>query len=91
MEFNRLKKEAEEFPGRLEREVKRAADEAAKAAEARLRQEALLAQKEAEGEKRLSELRVKTLETALEHQTAQIASLEKQLAEAKQQVQDIAV
>jgi hypothetical protein len=47
--------------------------------------------KDAEAEKRLSELRVKTLEDTLASQQAHIAGLEKQLAEAKQQVQDIAV
>ena len=91
MEFNRLKKEADEFPARLAREVKQSAEEAARAAEARLQQESLLLKKDSESEKRLSELRVRTLEEALERQSAYITALEKQLAEAKQQVQDIAV
>jgi len=47
--------------------------------------------KDAEAEKRFGELRVKTLEDTVSHQQAQIATLEKQLADAKQQVQDIAV
>jgi len=47
--------------------------------------------KDAEAEKRFGELRVKTLEENVAHQQAQIAALEKQLADAKQQVQDIAV
>ena len=47
--------------------------------------------KDAEAEKRFGELRVKTLEETVGHQQAQIAALEKQLADAKQQVQDIAV
>jgi colicin import membrane protein len=51
----------------------------------------VLAKKDAEAEKRLAELRAKTLEEALTRNTAYIATLEKQLAEAKQQVQDIAV
>jgi colicin import membrane protein len=42
-------------------------------------------------ETRLAELRAKTLEETLTRHAAHIATLEKQLAEAKQQVQDIAV
>jgi hypothetical protein len=55
--------------------------------EARLEHQMVLAKKE----KRMAELRAKTLEQALARNAAQIATLEKQLAEAKQQVQDIAV
>jgi hypothetical protein len=51
----------------------------------------MVLKKDAESEKRLAELRVKTLEDALAHNAAHIAALEKQLADAKQQVQDIAV
>jgi colicin import membrane protein len=47
--------------------------------------------KDAEAEQRLGELRVKTLEELVARQQAQIAALERQLADAKQQVQDIAV
>lgn len=90
-EFARLKAAAEEFPARLAREVKQAAEDAGRAAEARLEQESLLLKKDFEGEKRLGELRVRTLEETLERQSAHIATLEKQLTEAKQQVQDIAV
>ena|SRR5215471_9671221 len=41
--------------------------------------------------KRIAETKVKALEEIAARQQAQIAALEKQLAEAKQQVQDIAV
>lgn len=51
----------------------------------------LILRKDAETEKRLAELRVKTMEQTLAANAAHIATLEKQLAEAKQQVQDIAV
>jgi iron-sulfur cluster repair protein YtfE (RIC family) len=47
--------------------------------------------KDAETEKRLAELQVKALEDAVARQQAQIAAIEKQLADAKLQVQDIAV
>jgi colicin import membrane protein len=90
-ELARLRKEAEAFPKRLEAEAKDAAERARRESEARLQQEILVMKKDAEAEKRFGELRVKTLEEAAAHQLAQIAALEKQLADAKQQVQDIAV
>jgi len=90
-ELARLRKEAEAFPKRLEAEAKDAAERARRESEARLQQEILVMKKDAEAEKRFGELRVKTLEETAAHQLAQIAALEKQLADAKQQVQDIAV
>jgi len=50
-----------------------------------------LLKKEAETEKRLATLQVKTLEDTITRQAAQIEALQKQMDEAKQQVQDIAV
>jgi uncharacterized coiled-coil protein SlyX len=90
-ELARLRKESEAFPKRLEAEAKAAAERAGREAEARLQQETLVMKMAAEAEKRFGELRVKTLEETAAHQQAQIAALEKQLADAKQQVQDIAV
>jgi colicin import membrane protein len=90
-ELARLRKEAEAFPKRLEAEAKDAAERARRESEARLQQEILVMKKDAEAEKRFGELRVKTLEETVAHQQAQIGALEKQLADAKQQVQDIAV
>jgi len=90
-ELARLRKESETFPKRLEAEANAAAERARRESEARLQQEILIMKKDAEAEKRFGELRVKTLEDTVNHQQAQIAALEKQLADAKQQVQDIAV
>jgi hypothetical protein len=90
-ELARLKTEVEGFPTRLQKEIEAAALQARKDAEARLEQQMVLIKKDAEADKRLSELRVKTLEEAIARNGAHIATLEKQLAEAKQQVQDIAV
>jgi colicin import membrane protein len=90
-ELARLRKEAETFPRRLESEASAAAERARHESEARLQQEILIMKKDAEAEKRVGELRVKMLEETATHQQAQIAALEKQLADAKQQVQDIAV
>ncbi len=90
-ELARLQKENAEFPARLQKEAKTAAEEAARAAEARFQQQTLILQKDAEAERRLFGLQVKALEETVARQAERIAALEKQLAEAKQQVQDIAV
>jgi colicin import membrane protein len=89
-ELTRLRKESEAFPKRLETEANAAA-RARRESEARLQQETVIIKMDAGAEKRFGELRVKTLEETAAHQQAQIAALEKQLGEAKQQVQDIAV
>ena len=90
-ELARLRKEAETLPARIEKEVQAAAERARRETEARFEQQILVMQKDAESERRLAELRVKTLEDGAKQQAAHIAALEKQLADAKQQVQDIAV
>ena len=90
-ELARLRKESEGFPALLKKETDAAAAHAAKETDARMQQEAVLLKKDAESEKRLSEIRIQTLEESIKHQAAQIAALEKQLAEAKAQVQEIAV
>ncbi len=90
-ELARLRKEAQEFPETVKTESEKAAVLSAKAAGQKFEQEILLLKKEAETERRLSSLQVKTLEETIARQTAQIAALERQVGEAKQQVQDIAV
>ncbi len=90
-ELQRLRKEAAEFPSRLREESERAAAEAMRATEQKFEQRILLLSKDSEGEKRLAELRIKALEESLARQSAQMAALEKQLEEAKRQVQEIAV
>lgn len=90
-EIARLIKEAAEFPARLAKDTEAAAAQARKEAEARLEHQILGLKKDAETEKKIAHLQVKTLEDALARSAAQIAALEKQLADAKQQVQDIAV
>ncbi len=90
-ELLRLRKEAQDFPETVKTESEKAAALASKAAERKFEQEILLLGKEADTEKRLSSLQVKTLEDTIAGQTAQIAALQKQVEEAKQQVQDIAL
>jgi len=90
-ELLRLRKEAQDFPETVKTESEKAAVLAAKAASQKSEQEILLLKREAETEKRLASLQVKTLEDTIARQAAQIEALQKQVAEAKQQVQDIAV
>jgi hypothetical protein len=90
-ELARLRKENAEFPARLQKEIEKAVSDAVRTAQARFEQDVLLSKKDAESDRRLADLQVKTLEETVKHQASQIDTLEKQLAEAKQQVQDIAV
>lgn len=90
-ELNRLRKETAEFPEKSRQETAKAAAEAFKAAETAHAQEMLLGRKDAEAEKRLSDLKIKTLEETAARQSSQIEALGARLEEAKKQVQDIAV
>ncbi len=90
-EINRLRKEAAEFPEKSRLETEKTVAEAVKAAEAAHAQELLVLRKDAETEKRLSELKIKTLEETAARQFSQIEGLGQRLEEAKRQVQDIAV
>ncbi len=90
-ELQRLRKEGAEYPARLEREVQRAATQATKEARQQADQQAQLTQKEAESDQRVAELQIKTFEELVARQNAQIAEMQKQLDEAKRQVQEIAV
>ena len=90
-ESARLRSESEGFQAKLEKACAQAAAEATRATAQKFEQQILLLKKESEAEKRLAELQIKTLEDTLTRQSAQMASLQKQLDEAKQQVQEIAV
>ncbi len=90
-EFGQLRKDAEAFPKRLAQEVERAVGEARRQAAQENEQRLLVATKDAEADRRVSELRIKALEEVAARQAEQLAALQRQLDEAKQQVQDIAV
>jgi colicin import membrane protein len=90
-EYVRLQREVSGFPARLQAETERAASDATRQTEQRFEQQVLMMTKEREADRRLSDLQIKTLEEGVARQTAQMAALQKQLDEAKQQVQDIAV
>jgi hypothetical protein len=90
-ELAQLRKDAESFPARLQKEAEAAAGQARRETEAKFDQQLMVMKKDAETERRLAELQIKTLEESAARHAAQVAALEKQLTEAKQQVQDIAV
>lgn len=90
-EYSRLRQEVSSFSSRLQAETERAKSEATQQTEQRFDQQVLLMTKEREADRRLSDLQIKTLEESVARQTAQMVALQKQLDEAKQQVQDIAV
>ena len=90
-ELNRLRKETADFPARLAKETEKAVAEALKAAEGKHSQELLLLGKDAEAERRVSELKIKSLEELAARQCVQIETLGQRLEEAKKQVQDIAI
>ena len=89
--MKQLRKEVEGGPARLQKESQAAAEQARRETEAKFEQQILVMKKDAETDRRLSELRIKTLEDGAANHAAQVAALEKQLSDAKQQVQDIAV
>jgi len=90
-ELQRLRKESSDFPARLQREIEQAATQASKEARQQAEHEVVLLKKEAEGERRFSDLRIQSLEEVLARQNAQLADMQKHVDEAKRQVQEIAV
>jgi len=90
-ELARLKKEAVEFPARIKSEIEKEVASSLAREKAQHEQNTLLLQKEFEGEKRMAELRIKSLEETMARQFSQIESLGSRLDEAKKQVQDIAI
>ncbi|MEO8128797.1 MAG: hypothetical protein ABJF23_03885 [Bryobacteraceae bacterium] len=71
--------------------MEQAVAQAAKDALQHSSQESLLLKKEAESDRRISDLQIKSLEDVVARQNVQIADLQKQMDEAKRQVQEIAM
>ena len=90
-EFLKLKTEVVQFPERLKNEIDKAAVETTKVLEIKHKQDLMITQKDGETEKRLAELKIKSLEDTTSRQFITIESLQQKLEEAKNQVQDIAV
>ncbi len=90
-ELLRLRKDVEAFPAQLQQATTRATEEATRTVESRMEHQVVLLKKDSESEARLAQQRLQTLEATVSSQAAQIAALQRQLDEAKAQVQDIAV
>ena len=90
-ELAELRGKVANFPIELEKAIEKAKKEAAALTEQRAEQKADLFAKQVEGEKKVAELKIKTLEAAIKDQAAQIEALTRQLNKATAQVQDIAV
>jgi hypothetical protein len=90
-ELAQLRKEVADYPNRLKRELDKAVNEAIQQTEQRLMQEKILLERDGELERKISDLKVKTLEGTIAQQQTQIQILQARLEEATKQVQDIAV
>lgn len=86
-----LKGKFEELPQRLEAAVKRAKAEGVGIASAQSKVKADLLAKEIDGDKRVFELKVKSLEATIKERAQQIESLSTQLSAALKQSQDLAI
>ncbi len=90
-ELQTLRSTANEFQARVEMEIKKATDVLRRDLLSQFQQEKLSLTKDMEGERRLSDLRIKSFEDTVERQFAQVENLQSRLEEAKKQVQDIAL
>lgn len=90
-ELARLKKETSEYPEKLKKEIEKAVAEATKILDQKHHQALVFQQKDMETDKKLAELKIKSLEETVTRQFTQIESLSQRLEEAKGQVQDIAI
>lgn len=90
-EFTELQAKAEKFPKELETAVKKVRGEAAAMVHRQIKVKADLQAKEAEGERRVYELKIQSLEDVIEKQQQQINTLSAQLNAAVKQAQDLAV
>jgi chromosome segregation ATPase len=90
-EFAGLQAKVEKFPKELDSAVKKARDEATALTRRQVQVKTDLREKEAEGERRVYELKIQSLEDVIEKQQKQISNLSKQLDAALKQAQDLAV
>lgn len=90
-EFAKLKADIESFEAQLEDAKKQATEQGASVARRDAKQEADLKAKEYEGQRRLYKLRIDTLQQKSDKQEAQISDLDKQLAAAQVQAQELVV
>lgn len=90
-EFVTLKKEVEQFSGRLASECAKTSKETAKEIEAKYSQEIANLKRDLVVEKQISELKIKQLNEMLASQQVQMSVWQTQLDDAKRQAQDVVV
>jgi colicin import membrane protein len=86
-----LRKTVDGYSAQLQKETEKAVTEAIRRTEQKLAHEIELLKRDNDSEKRMADLKIKTLEESLLRQLAQATSMQEQLEVAKKQVQDIAV
>lgn len=90
-QFEEYKAKVEAFPKELEAAIKKSKEQGRGLGLYQTKVKADLRGKEVEGEKRVYELRIQSLEETIQNQEARIQNLAKQLESALKQVQDLAV
>lgn len=90
-ELIQLRKVVQDYPSRIQQEVDKAVSEAILRTQEKLAHEIELLKRDNESERRIAELKIKTLEESLLRQMSQVSTMQGQVEEAKKQVQDIAV
>lgn len=90
-EFNSYKTKFEEIPGKLDQAIKKAEAEGKAVIERDAKEKAELLEKEVESDKKIFELTIESLDNTIKSQNSRITSLSKQLENALQQAQDLAV
>jgi hypothetical protein len=90
-EFEKFKKEAEEIPNKLEKEIKKAEYEGRAIIEKEAKIKADLLAKEVENAQKVFEMKITALDNTIKGQESRIQTLNKQLETALKQVQDLAI
>lgn len=90
-ELATLRKTVQEFPLQLQKEIEKSVNEAIQRTEQKLAHEIELLKRDSDSERRIAELKIKTLEESLLRQLTTNSSMQEQVDDAKKQVQDIAV
>lgn len=90
-EYKQLKREVEGYPEKIKKAVEQTILDTVKETEQKYQQQILIMQKEIESDRKISELKIKSLEELVSRQFTEIEVLHNRLEEAKKQVQDIAV
>jgi hypothetical protein len=90
-ELQSLRKTVGEYPHQMQKEIDKAVTEAIYRTEQKLAHEIELLKRDHDAEKRIAELKIKSLEETVLRQLSQASSMHEQVEEAKKQVQDIAI